>query len=211
MERKIHKVHIDKLYTLGDNESDSRSEECEERFMIRPPREADAMDIWGLVQSCDELDSNSPYAYLLLCTHFADTSLVVRLGRPTGLKQCEGRDDEGALVGFVLGYRPPKDPDVLFVWQVGVDDAERGQGLGRQLLDTLVDRCRADWGAKFLEATVTPSNMASRMLFTKFARDRPAGMHESVAFSSSSFPLEEGEPHEDEVRLRVGPIQRATA
>lgn len=208
MERKIHEVPLFELHTLGENEGDSRSEECEERLMIRPPREADAVDIWRLVQNCDELDSNSPYAYLLLCTHFADTSLVVRLGRPTDLKE---RSDQGALVGFVLGYRPPKDPDVLFVWQVGVDDAERGQGLGRQLLDTLVDRCRADWGAKFLEATVTPSNMASRMLFTKFARDRPAGMHESVAFSSSSFPLEEGEPHEDEVCLRIGPIQRATA
>ncbi len=199
-------------------------EDPQRPLIVRAPEQSDAADIWRLVQACEELDLNSPYAYLLMCTDFADTALVVRsrLSGPRDDRDVRGgaaeeidagEGKEGDLVAFVLGYRPPSAMETLFVWQIGVAKAHRKRGLGARLLDVLVDRCRARFGIGFLEATVTPSNLPSRVLFTRFARDRSAQMHERVAFWSSSFPDQAGseKPHEDEIRLRIGPIRRDVA
>jgi diaminobutyrate acetyltransferase len=104
------------------------------------------------------LDVNSPYAYVLGARFFGGTSVVA-----------EG--PEGP-VGFVLALRPPDRPETLFVWQVGVAPAGRGRGLGLTMLRWLVDEvCPTH-----LEATVTPSNTASRRLFAALARDLDAGL-----------------------------------
>jgi len=155
---------------------------------IRPPRAGDAARIWALVRETPALDPNSPYAYLLLCTDFAATGAVAESG--------------GELLGFVLGYRPPARPEVCFVWQVGVRHDQRGRGLAAALLERAVAPALAD-GARFLEATVTPSNAASRALFDGFARRMRAPCSRAPAFPSHLFP---GGSHEDEVRIRIGPL-----
>jgi len=206
------------------------STDPELRLRLREPCRADAAEIWSLVAGRDELDVNSPYAYLLMCTDFSETGLVAR----------RIEDDprtEGELVGFVLGYRPPKTPEALFVWQIAVAPSLRGEGMGSRMLSVLFDRCQANLSVDHLEATVTPSNLASRTLFTRFARERSAPIEETVAFRSSDFPVSpepsspeshpgpgsdsnpgspgptairsEGEPHEDEIRLRIGPVGRS--
>jgi L-2,4-diaminobutyric acid acetyltransferase len=150
-----------------------------------------------MVEAMPDLDSNSPYAYLLLCSHFAATGLIAR------------RD--GALAGFVLGYqRPdpqPNDGATAFVWQIAVADGARGCGLGRTLLDRWFARCAASFDARFLESTVTPSNQASRALFSSFAAKRGTTLAEEVAFASSLFP--ESSPHEAEIGFRIGPMTPA--
>ena len=120
---------------------------------IRTADLTDAAAIWRLVCGCETLDNNSCYAYLLLCSDYADTCLVSY--------------DGDRLAGFVAGYVPPKRADVVFVWQIGVDPRYRGQGLGLQLLSQLVNRS-AD-GVRYLEATVTPGNYASQRLFHSLA------------------------------------------
>ena len=80
---------------------------------MRRPAPEDARGIWNLVRESDALDDNSPYAYLLLCSDFADYSLVAERG--------------GGVAGFIVGYRPPRKPQTLFVWQIGVSPAERGR------------------------------------------------------------------------------------
>jgi L-2,4-diaminobutyric acid acetyltransferase len=202
------------MIPTGSEEGALESIELSTGLLIREPRESDAADVWRLVQDCKQLDSNSPYAYLLMCTDFSQTGLVVRKcnGARDGERAESGR--EGELVAFVLGYRRPTHPETLFVWQIGVAEAQRGKGMASRLLELLFDRC-VDRGpgsasVEFLEATVTPSNMASRLLFTHFARDRSAHVHERVAFASSSFPKQGESPHEDEVRLRIGPLKRKT-
>jgi L-2,4-diaminobutyric acid acetyltransferase len=159
-------------------------------FEIRPPLAADAQAIWQMVDGMPDLDLNSPYAYLLLCTHFASTGLVARAGKD--------------LAGFVLGYARPDDPSTAFVWQVAVAESARGRGLARLLLDRWFARCARRSDVRFLEATVTPSNRASRALFASFADKRGAPMRERVEFPRVLFP--ETVSHEDEVALRIGPV-----
>jgi L-2,4-diaminobutyric acid acetyltransferase len=158
---------------------------------IRTPRASDAAGVWRLVRESGVLDANSPYAYLLLCTDFAETSAVA-----------EGPE---GVAGFVVGYRPPARPDTVFVWQVGVADTHRGRGLGRTLLDWVVSQTSraSEPGVRFLEATVTPSNEASWSLFRSFAREAGAPLQEETAFAAELFP---GAEHEAEVRIRIGPL-----
>jgi len=144
--------------------------------------------VWHLVRESGVLDLNSPYAYLLLCSDFAPTSVIA--------------ETAGRIDGFVGAYRPPPRPESVFVWQVVTARDVQGRGLGSRLLDALVERpaCR---GVRFLEATVTPSNQPSHALFRGFARRHGVPLVEELAFGAELFP---GPEHEEEVRVRIGPL-----
>lgn len=155
---------------------------------LRPPVSADAPLIHRLVRESGVLDVNSPYAYALLGAHFAGTSLVA--------------EERGRPVGFVFAYRPPSRPESLFVWQVAVAGTARGRGLATALLRGALHAPQAR-DARYLEATVTPSNDASRRLFEAVARSLAA-----------PFTWEEGIPaahlgagHEAERLFRAGPLE----
>jgi L-2,4-diaminobutyric acid acetyltransferase len=157
-------------------------------WLIRPVDVSDASAIWRLVDQCSTLDKNSCYAYLLLCSDFADTCLAAYAG------------DE--LVGFILGYVPPKREDVLFVWQVGVSRSVRGQGLGKELLGELTRRAVAR-GTRYLEATVTPGNVASKRLFCSLAASRECEFATFSHFQSHHFASSQ---HDEELLYRIGPL-----
>lgn len=158
---------------------------------FRNPTVSDGSAVWNLIKDAGTLELNTAYAYLLLCSDFADTSIVA--------------ERDGALLGFVGGYLIPTRPDTVFVWQVGVSADARGEGVASRLLDHLVlsDGCR---DVHYLETTVTPSNKPSRALFGSLARRGGAPLEESEGFPESVFP--EGE-HEAERRLRIGPIDKS--
>ena len=156
---------------------------------FRPPRVTDAAPTHELISRCEPLDLNSTYAYLLFCTHFSETSAVA--------------DVEGRPLGFVAGYLKPADPSVLFIWQIAVTPEARGHGIGAGLLREVLERpnCR---DVQYVEATVTPSNEPSRMLFHSLARARRVPCEESLLFRAQDFG---GRHHEEEQLLRIGPIQ----
>lgn len=164
---------------------------------LRPPRGSDAVAIRDLVAETGVLDLNSTYAYLLLSTDFAQTSIVA--------------DVDGRLQGFITGYRPPPRPDVLFVWQVAVAPSAQRGGLAAAMLDALVDRVRAEGnGARLtVEATVSPGNASSRAFFGAFARRRGVALTEHAHFTADQ--LDPGGAHEEEPLLRIGPIETPTS
>lgn len=145
-----------------------------------------------LVAATKVLDVNSTYAYLLMATDFAGTTIVA--------------DRDGDLCGLITGYHPPTRPEVLFVWQVAVADAARGTGLASTMLDALVQRVRQDrFGHPItVEATVAPGNDASRAFFHAFARRHRVPLTEHPCFSSAH--LDADGAHEDEPILRIGPL-----
>ena len=141
------------------------------------------------------LDLNSTYAYLLLSTDFAQTSIVA--------------DVDGRLQGFITGYRPPPRPDVLFVWQVAVAPAARRGGLAAAMLDALVARVRSETNGAPLtvEATVSPDNAGSRAFFGAFARRHGVPLTEHAHFTADQLGPDGA--HEDEPLLRIGPVTAA--
>lgn len=150
----------------------------------------DAAAMWRLAADTETLDVNSPYAYLLICSHFASTSLVAA-------------DPDGqGLAGFVAAYRLPDDPDVLFVWQIAVRSDRRGRGLGLRLLVELLRR-PANRGVRHVEATITPANRASDRLFRSFAGSIGAPWTTAERYAAELFP---DEGHEPEILYRIGPL-----
>ncbi|HEV2767420.1 MAG TPA: diaminobutyrate acetyltransferase [Acidimicrobiales bacterium] len=164
---------------------------CSSAPRLRAPVAGDAAPMWRLAVDTGALDVNSPYAYVLVCTHFASTSLVAV--DPEELKD---------LVGFAAAYRTPDDLDVLFVWQVGISAERRGAGLGGRLLRGLLAQ-PGNRGVRWLDATVTPSNRASERLFHSFAQSLGVACEPTGSYPPELFP---GGNHEPEVLYRIGPL-----
>lgn len=155
---------------------------------LRTPESQDGHRVHALVQQCRPLDENSVYCNLLQCSHFADT--------------CVAAEQDGELVGFISGYILPKQPNVLFIWQVAVHESARQQGLALRMLNDIAERdvC-AD--VQFLETTITPDNDASRALFQRFAYQRSVSAEEFILFDSRVHFSGE---HQDENLMRIGPF-----
>lgn len=156
--------------------------------LIETPTKADGAQLWRIARDSAKLDLNSPYAYMLWCRDFAESSVVAR--------------EAGKAVGFVIAYRRPGEPEAALVWQVAVDASQRGKGLAGALLDALYARL-VDDGVRYLETTITPDNEASIRLFTSFAERWNAAVETSVLFDGEDFP-EAG--HLAEELYRIGPL-----
>lgn len=158
----------------------------------RSPVPGDGAAIHALIDTCKPLDLNSLYCYLLVATHFSSTSVVAE-------------DDEG-IGGCISAYILPDKPDTVFVWQVAVHPRMRGKGLAGKMLREIIarDACRK---VRFMETTVSPSNTASRKLFSSFARKLGTNIVEETFFTTDHFGSEQ---HEAEVLHRIGPFNPTT-
>lgn len=155
---------------------------------LRQPRAADGAALFDLIAACPPLDPNSRYCNLLHCSHFADTSVAA--------------ERDGALVGFISGYLPPRRPDTLFIWQVAAHPDARGAGLGKRMLKHLLAR-PACAGVRYLDTTVTADNQASEAMFRSLARDLGARVRRHRWFSRDGHFAG---VHADELLLRIGPF-----
>lgn len=171
--------------------------------LLRAPVLDDAAAMWRAAQA--GLDINSPYSYLMLAEHFADTCAVALPTVSGG--PGSGEPDSGDVAGFVTGFCPPAAPDTLFIWQIAVAPTHRRQGLGVGMLDHLVDRPRQR-PLRFLDATVTPTNEASARMFEHFAVARGAPFEWQPLFEREHFP--DPAAHEPERRVRIGPFRDVT-
>lgn len=156
-------------------------------IVYRPATPNDGREMWRFVQEAGVLELNPSYAYILICQHFGNTCLVA--------------ETDEQMVGFVLAYVPPRQPDTVFVWQIGVAREVRGRGVGLHLLRHLLalDGCR---NVNYVEASIAPSNKPSQSLFRAFARKWGVSCRKLPFFPQEFFP----EPHEPEFLYRVGPL-----
>jgi len=145
--------------------------------------------MWELVNESGVLDLNSVYLYLILSAHFSGTC---------GIAECNNK-----VVGFVTAYLLPDDPSRLFVWQIGTDASMRGRGIATNLLLDLLNR-KSLADINYIEATISPSNIASEKLFTHLAKRLGVNAEFSDYITSDMFPRP---GHEDERLLRIGPFE----
>lgn len=157
-------------------------------FKFRNPNKYDGAAVWELIKGTGVLDLNSSYSYLMWCEVFSETSVVAL------------KEDE--IVGFISGFNHPDTPNTLFIWQVAVNESERGMGLGTKMLFELLNRNNSD-DVHYVEATVSPSNAASQHLFKGLAKKLDTNCVIGDYFSSGDFPQE---GHEDELLFKIGPI-----
>lgn len=159
-----------------------------ENVMFSKPAKEDGAAMWKLVTN-STLDTNSPYKYILMSEYFQDTCVVAK--------------ENHQVVGFITAFIPPKKPDTVFVWQVGVDASQRGKGIASKMLHYLLEseQCK---NVNYVEATITPTNKASQSLFQKLARDLNTEINSSEFFTEEIFP---DDNHEEELKFVIGPIK----
>lgn len=156
-------------------------------IVLRKPVPTDGSSVYALVERCKPLDVNSMYCNLLQCTHFADTSVLA--------------ENNGQTLGFISGYRLPDQPNTLFVWQVAVDAAARGQGLAvRMLLDLLQ---RQPGQVMHLHTTITAGNEASWNTFRRLAERLNAPLNSQNFFDHERHF---GGAHDSEMLVHIGPF-----
>jgi len=153
---------------------------------FRAPHSGDGLEVHRLIANSPPLDLNSVYSYHILCDHFRDTCIVA--------------EHDGALAGFISGYRIPQRPDTLFVWQVVVGRQLRGRGIALRMLESLLTRFEVD-DVTHVEATVNPSNDPSRALFERLAHSRGTTLIESTYLEAAAFGS--SVQHESEILLRI--------
>lgn len=163
------------------------------KTVLRKPDAQDGMDVWGLIKACPPLDQNSAYCNLLQCTDFAETSILA--------------ERDGQVVGWISGYKPPRKPDTLFVWQVAVHEDARGSGLAGRMLSDLLTR-RVCEPVSQLQTTITPDNEGSFALFRSFAARMNAPFLEAPGFGKDTHF--QGQ-HDSERLITIGPIPDTTA
>lgn len=155
----------------------------------RKPEAKDGTRVWELIRDTGTLDLNSPYCYMLLGDYFCDTCIIAEQG--------------GEIIGYISAFRSPRNPDTLFVWQVAVAGTHRRKGIASTMLTCLLKQ-KACHGVRFIEATISPSNMASRRLFLSFAEDKSIPSTVTVGYGAELFP--DDTSHEDEPRFVIGPF-----
>lgn len=162
----------------------------ERPIIIRKPQIGDGFHIHNLVQKCKPLDINSLYSYLLVCSHFDQTSVISVLNNE--------------IVGYISAYINPNQNKTLFIWQVAVHPDMRGYGLASKMIMDILNRKQTK-SVEFIETTVTPSNQASMSLFEKIASQLNANLKKSPLFTSDLFGKLN---HEEELLFRIGPLTK---
>jgi L-2,4-diaminobutyric acid acetyltransferase len=162
--------------------------ETPESLTIRKPDLNDGESIYFLVARCPPLELNSVYSYLLVCSHFDQTSAVCKF--------------KGDIVGFTSGYIHPYRDDTLFIWQIAVHDQMRGNGIAKEMLSNILNR-RGLGDIRYLETTVTSDNDSSRSLFYSLADQLNAQVNEESYFTEEVFKESR---HPEEFIIRIGPF-----
>ncbi|WP_353683124.1 diaminobutyrate--2-oxoglutarate transaminase [Mesorhizobium sp.] len=160
---------------------------------FREPTDNHAADVRDLIALCPQLDRNSLYCALLLCSDFADTCVLA--------------ERAGEVVGWLATYRRPREPSTLFIWQIAVHPEVRNTGVGKGLIVSALNRPSCE-SVRHIEATVTLSNTASKLLFAGVARDLRAPIRQAVRFDRDIHLKGE---HESEYTIAIGPIVRSTS
>ena len=94
-------------------------------MLIRPAEPADYGRVIAVIDEWWGGRQMTAMLPKLFFVHFRDTSFVA--------------EDDGALAGFLCGFRSQTFEDEAYVHFVGVDPAQRGSGLGRELYQRFFD------------------------------------------------------------------------
>ncbi|MDN5929535.1 MAG: GNAT family N-acetyltransferase [Pseudonocardia sp.] len=122
--------------------------------LVRQPTEADHARVlaaleswWGGLGGVEGTAQRTALLPRLFFQHFTNTSLIV--------------EEDGELLGFLIGFLSQSQPDEAYIHFVGVAPALRGAGHGRQLYErffTLVQ----PYGCRVVRAITSVTNVRSQ-------------------------------------------------
>lgn len=119
---------------------------------ITTARLEEVFKIHELIGKLEGLVQHPVHFYNIMIRYFGNTFFVAKEG--------------DKIAGFVWGFISQSDPEVLFLWQIGVTEEYRGNQLSRKLIDSFTQAAR-DNGCTRIHATVEPENIPSWKMFEK--------------------------------------------
>ena len=141
----------------------------------KPPESADYDDVIGCVDEWWGGRSMAAMLPRLFFDHFGQTSLLAR-------------DDDGAVVAFVIALVSPEDPGLAYVPFMGGSPRYRGQGIGREAYERVFNVLRAR-GCDRVKAVTSTLNANSQ------------AFHRALGFAVSDPVSDYDGPGEDRVIL----------
>ncbi len=169
-------------------QEDAEASDRGEPLSIAAPQSEDGSDVHDLIAECPPLDTNSLYANLIQCSHFARTCALARAGEQA--------------VGWVSGHILPAEPETFFLWQVAVHEQGRGQRLAHRMVADIFARPECA-GVRQMKTTITRDNDASWGLFRSIARTLEADLLESEGFDEQRHFKGR---HASEILVTIGPF-----
>lgn len=124
---------------------------------LRECTPADIDYVIRFVESCAPLEVHTSFTYWVTFEYWGHLCRVALVGN--------------RVVGYVSAIGSGRVRDVLYVWQVGVAQEFRGQGLAQRLLSEVVTAGRAN-GFRKAQVSIAGDNEASLKAFERFAREQ---------------------------------------
>lgn len=110
-------------------------------------------EISGFVSKYNVLNDHGIFFYRIVLDYFGDTALIAT-------------DGDDRICGWTFGFASQREPELFFLYQIGVDPRHLRKGIGTSLIEALIGRASGK-GCSRMRATVEPDNIASRRLFEK--------------------------------------------
>lgn len=119
---------------------------------VRSADQNDYLSVYEFVSTCPPLEHYYEHFYKIILRYFGDTCFIA--------------EENGRIVGFLLGFFSQKHKKTCFLWQIGVALSHRGKGISSLLLEAVEKKC-LDRGIQRIELTVDPENIKSKKFFEK--------------------------------------------
>jgi ribosomal protein S18 acetylase RimI-like enzyme len=155
--------------------NDAAAVACETWIMVRPSiRSAVAADYDVIASVVNDWWGRDVLTGLprLFLNHFHTTSFVA--------------ENNGIMVGFLVGFVSPSEPIEAYIHYVAVDPARRNGGVARHLYEHFLERARRQ-GCKVVRAITSPAN------------ERSIAFHRRMGFEVSSAVRDYNGPGRDMV------------
>ncbi len=122
---------------------------------IRPMRTEDVAAVQAFVSTCPPLGVHTAFTYWVLSQYSSTFSFVA--------------ESDGRLCGLLTALATDRLDPGLYLWQLGVSEELRGQGVAGRLLSQLA-QAMPPAGVTSFDVSISPENEASRRTFQGFAR-----------------------------------------
>ncbi|NJD77308.1 MAG: GNAT family N-acetyltransferase [Candidatus Methanoperedens sp.] len=119
---------------------------------IRTATQEDFLEIHKFTAVCLPSENYPEHVYKIILRYFGDYCFI--------------GEENGQILGFVMGIVPQSFPGTCFLWQIGVNPPHQGKGIGKKLLREVEEKLEKK-GFTRIEATIDPVNIPSQKLFEK--------------------------------------------
>jgi diaminobutyrate acetyltransferase len=127
---------------------------------IRKATQDDFLKIHKFTAECPPLENYPEHVYKIILRYFGDYCFIA--------------EDNGKIIGFVMGIVPQSISHTYFLWDIGIDSSYQRQGIGTALLKEIENELEK-LGFIRIEVTIDPVNTSSQKFFEEMGYKNISG------------------------------------